>query len=220
MKWARLVAAIAASALVVQLAMAQGEPPRIVQGSDGTLYLLKNGARSVIAVDSIGDDELSGFADAGTIDGADLVTALTSVQAAPTQVVIEAPAQPPTNAAQPPSNAAPTAPACRAQPVGAKSSASCAGSPTPQFLSVRGAGPGGTASVSVNATPGTVCSLKYQPPAGGAAVTPGDQTADANGIATWTFGVGSQAGQGTLVAACGQASVNSTIQVADPTFKR
>src|SRR4051794_20322063 len=55
---------------------AQGVPIRIVQGSDGTLYVLKSGARFAIVSDSIEDDELEAYADGGTLGSADLLAAI------------------------------------------------------------------------------------------------------------------------------------------------
>src|SRR5207237_785963 len=102
--------------------------------------------------------------------------------------------------------------ACQAQPAGAKSLASCSsGRPasvlaTPMFLAARPVQGGGTASVSVHASPGTTCSLQYRAPNAGAWASIGQQTAGADGLMTWTFPAGNQTGVGNLQATCGELS--------------
>jgi phosphomannomutase len=44
-----------------------------VQATDGTLYLLRNGARLAIAVDPVGDEELAAYSDGGVIGGSQLL---------------------------------------------------------------------------------------------------------------------------------------------------
>jgi hypothetical protein len=61
--------------------LAQSAPGRIVQSSDGTLYVLRDGARFTIVGEPIEDKELGRFADGGTIGAADLLPA--GVAAAP-----------------------------------------------------------------------------------------------------------------------------------------
>ena len=58
---------------VAHAASAQGELAGIVHASDGTLYLLKNGAHYAIVSDAIDDDELAMYADGGAIDSSELV---------------------------------------------------------------------------------------------------------------------------------------------------
>src|SRR5205085_1027396 len=59
---------------------AQMAPTRIVQASDGGLYLLKGGVRYAISVDAMEDDELQAYADGGTLGGDDLLAALGAAQ--------------------------------------------------------------------------------------------------------------------------------------------
>src|SRR5438067_12632329 len=80
-------------ALMLGLAVgvaAEGAAWRIVQTADGTVYLLKDGARYAIVGDEIGDDELAAYAEAEPIGSALLLSALApSAQAPAAQVVIQ-----------------------------------------------------------------------------------------------------------------------------------
>jgi hypothetical protein len=234
-------AAIAAAVLAVvsitgvaHVAVAQGDQVRIVQAGDGSVYLLKTGTRYAIVTDAIDDDELASYADAGSIGTSQVLAALS----APTASVTDAAARvaPPAEADQlaPPPEAAQSAPpppaadqpagapltqpqACATQPARAKGSAACSAQPTsaavtPHFVANRGVAAGGSASISFVSAPGTTCSLQYQPPSGTLSAV-GEQTADANGVLTWTFPAGPRAGVGTLVATCGDVSINNTIQI-------
>jgi hypothetical protein len=195
-RWGLVAAALAIAALlgVGHAALAQGEPVRIVQSSDGTLYLVKSGARYTIVADNVSDDELATYPDAGAIGSAQLLAALSvpadggdaGVASTPPE---QPPAAPPRTSARPASIAA-----------------------APRFQTVSTVAPGGSASVTVLSAPGATCSLRYQPPSGAATVI-GQQTADANGSMTWTFGVGNQAGVGTLSATCGEFSSNNSIVI-------
>jgi len=219
---------------VAHAASAQGEPVRIVQTSDGTLYLLKNSAHYAIVSDAIDDEELAMYADGGAIGGSELLSALTAPSpstalagpaavgdTAQTGVSESTAAAQATPAGQPEQQvvSAPAQPqACPSPRVGAKQPA--CGAPltsapvSPHFLPARGpTTAGGTASVSFQAAPATVCSLNYQPPSGSLSSV-GDQTADANGVMTWTFPTGNQSGTGSLQAVCGDVSASGSIQIA------
>src|SRR5690349_14450208 len=54
---------------------AQSAPWRIVQSSDGSLYVLKEGARFAVVGEPIGDDELAAYADGGATGAALLLAA-------------------------------------------------------------------------------------------------------------------------------------------------
>jgi hypothetical protein len=179
-----LLAAVLAGGVV-----AQSAPARIVQASDGTLYLLKDGARYAIVADFIEDDELNALADGGEIGGSGLLNALagTSSTAAPVNAVAGGGVPAADDSAQTPqSEAAPSAPVAQAPPEAAvqpaaepgvtgvsKSRASGPGQVTavppatgappaaeaPKFVSVQGNGPGKMAYVTVQAPPGASCSL-------------------------------------------------------------
>src|SRR5438477_1575977 len=59
------------------VALAQSDLERVVQASDGTLFLLKDGSRYVIVADAISDDDVAAYADGGQISGSELLSALT-----------------------------------------------------------------------------------------------------------------------------------------------
>src|SRR5438477_12009661 len=59
------------------VALAQSDPEHVVQASDGTLFLLKDGSRYVIVADAISDDDVAAYADGGQISGSELLSALT-----------------------------------------------------------------------------------------------------------------------------------------------
>src|SRR5437764_14609770 len=59
------------------VALAQSDPERVVQASDGTLFLLKNGSRYIIVADAISDDDVAAYADGGQISGSELLSAFT-----------------------------------------------------------------------------------------------------------------------------------------------
>src|SRR5437899_387204 len=77
-KFITLVLAAVGLVAVTHAASAQGEPVRIVQASDGTLYLLRNRAHYAIMSDAIDDDELAIYADGGAIGSSELLSALTA----------------------------------------------------------------------------------------------------------------------------------------------
>ena len=236
--------AVAVAALgllgVAHAVFAQSNQVRIVQAGDGTLYLLKNGARYTIAVDAIDDDELAAYPDAGTLGFSQLLAAISTgsdpaALAQPAQTGDDQaqpgdtgaatdtgaqPSPPPAAADQQPAAPPTQAQPCQPQPAGAKGSASCpsAGRPasvaaTPNFVAARTVATGGTASVSVTSAPGTTCSLQYRPPNATAFSTIGQQTADANGLLTWSVPVGDRAGVSTLIATCGELSTTNTMQI-------
>src|SRR5438552_17791703 len=73
---------LTALALVVVIdggnaALAQSDPVRVVQASDGTLFLLKGVSRYAIVADAISDDDVAAYADGGQISGSELLAALT-----------------------------------------------------------------------------------------------------------------------------------------------
>lgn len=200
---------------------AQEAGPRIVQGSDGSLYLLQGGGRYAIAIDGIGDEELAGYEDAGTLGSAELVALLaagrqpTAVRQQPPAPEQAAPA-PPTEAEQPPQEGG------EAGGIPARGGSQQTPTPReqlqgPRFTSVQGAQPGGTAMVSVQAPAGATCSIAYRTPAGAASTADGlgQQTVPANGTATWSFMIGSntQPGIGSITVTCGNTTINTTIQI-------
>jgi hypothetical protein len=171
-------------------ALAQSAPGRIVQASDGTLYLLRDGARQAIVPETIDDDELASYADGGEISGALLLSSGAATGPAPSaqnsgdaaaeaapqttsQDAQEAPAAQSEPAAQPgpaaraaPAPAAPAAQtACVAQPTRAKASCPAPAAPGvpngPRFTTIQGNAPGRQASVTVQATAGAACALGY-----------------------------------------------------------
>src|SRR5690242_98191 len=73
-----LLSAIALFGIIggARAALAQSEPVRIVQASDGTVFLLKDGSRYAIVGDEVSDDEVGAYADAGSISGSELLAAL------------------------------------------------------------------------------------------------------------------------------------------------
>ncbi len=73
----------------VATASAQQEPWRVVQGSDGTLYLVTGTTRYVINPDQVSDDDLAALTDGGVI-GSQLPLATV----APTPIVVLTPAPP------------------------------------------------------------------------------------------------------------------------------
>jgi hypothetical protein len=66
-----IVAILVVCLLVTGLpAAAEEDPsPRVVQGSDGTLYLITGNMRRTLIPDTISDTDLEAMADGGTIDG-------------------------------------------------------------------------------------------------------------------------------------------------------
>jgi hypothetical protein len=156
--------------MMVGAAAAQGVPGRIVQASDGTLYLLKDGARYAIVTEPIGDEELDAYADGGAVDAAQLPNAL--APAAPTvpAAAVEMPGavvpRAERAAAAPPAEPGATVPGAR------KTDATGTGAPpaaprapaTPYFVTVQGANPGRTASVTVQTAAGGSCALTFLAP--------------------------------------------------------
>jgi hypothetical protein len=221
------------------IAAAQGAPVRFVQANDGTLYLVKDGARYQIVVETIDDDELAGYADGGPL-GSSQVLATLGVPYDPSAVVRGAPpATTPLNADQATTpvdvdqTAAPQTPVARPsaagvtpvdqgaqpaqQPAALAKGATRGGVPALSFTRVQGAAPGATALVTILTTPATSCSLTYQTPAGtrSTAAGLGAQTTDANGAATWSFTIdgNEKTGLGTLTVTCGNQVMTSTIQI-------
>jgi len=218
--------------------LAQSAPWRIVQSSDGTLYVLKDGARFALVGEPIDDDELAAYADGGTNGTSILLSAIAApatiaaqpvadaarTAEAPQPEVAEAAAaqQPP---AQPEARVAPST-NCAAVPTGGKRSAVCAATPQPappaaadgpRFLSIQGASPGRSASVTVQAAPGAGCSIGFITPEGtrSAAAGLGPQTVGGAGTVTWSFVIGSttQNGSGTISVGCNGQTISSPIQI-------
>jgi hypothetical protein len=232
----KVAGALLLIALVASGAAAQGAPGRIVQAGDGTLYLLKDGARFAIVAEPVGDEELEAYADGGTLDAAQLPNAI--VAAAPTLPVaaVEAPAaeMPPAEpAAQaPPAEAPAAAPPAAAPPAepappgtGARRGVPGTGTPAapppaagPHFVAVQGNTPGRAASVTVQAEPGASCSLSFTAPGPTRAPTSlGQQSAGASGQVTWSFPIDAATpqGTGTVTATCGSATFSSPIRIGD-----
>src|SRR4051794_41545120 len=81
-------------ALVVGMSgFAQSAPPRIVQSSDGTLFLLKDGARYQVDVEMIDDEDLAAYTDGGMI-GASAVFTVAQTQTAVAREPAPAPEAP------------------------------------------------------------------------------------------------------------------------------
>jgi hypothetical protein len=85
------------------------------------------------------------------------------------------------------------------------------------FTSVVGAGPGGVASATVRTAPRLPCSIAYMTPAGttSRAQGLGTQIADADGVASWRWNIGTSTrpGVGTLTITCGGTSVSASITI-------
>jgi hypothetical protein len=173
--------------------LAQSPPWRIAQASDGTLYVLKDGARFILVADPIADDELAQYQDGGTTGNAVLLGIGTGA---------------PTDAANPATGAT------IVQPAGALPPTTIA---APQFISVQGNSPGRTASVTVQAAAAATCSLAYTTPAGtrSTAAGLGAKSADASGLITWSFLIGgaTQRGVGTISVTCPAGTITSAITI-------
>jgi hypothetical protein len=85
------------------------------------------------------------------------------------------------------------------------------------FISVIGARPGGVASTSVQTTAGASCSISYVTPAGTTSKAQGltTTTAGADGMASWSWNIGSttRPGTGTVTVTCGGASASAPITI-------
>ncbi len=85
------------------------------------------------------------------------------------------------------------------------------------FVSIESAKPGGYASVTVQASPGAECSIRYVTPHGTISRAKGleNQTADSDGNVTWTWKIGSKTepGIGSVTAACGAAYSTASIGI-------
>lgn len=181
-----LVAALATSAI------AQSAPPRIVQASDGTLYLLKDGSRFALVGEVISDDELAQYPDGGAAGSAVLVGLL------------------PTPA---PDLASQSGGAANGQIADAAQARPNA----PQFVGVQGNSPGRTASVTLQTAPGDTCVLSYTTPSGtrSTAAGLGAQTASNTGVITWSFLIGgsTRRGVGTVNVSCPGGTISSPITI-------
>jgi hypothetical protein len=86
-----------------------------------------------------------------------------------------------------------------------------------QFVSVMGARPGGTASVTVQTSPNAVCAIIYSAPMSGLSTAPGltPKTADASGRVSWTWVIDiyTTPGTGTVAVTCNGVSNSANIQV-------
>ena len=199
------------------VSLAQSAPWRVVQASDGTLYLLKDGVRYAIVGDAIDDEELEAYADGGAT-GASLLLNLAPV-ALPPQ--IEA-------APAPPEEAAPAdQPETRGgAPAGTAKSTAGGQAPPPQpapaaglqFLRVQGGSPGGPASVTVQAAPGATCTLSFDSSTAARRITSvnlGPQSVGPSGTATWTWTIDGATVPGShrVTLSCGGATISSPIQI-------
>lgn len=85
------------------------------------------------------------------------------------------------------------------------------------FVSVVGGPPNGTASVSVKTSPGASCSISYTTPAGTASKAQGlvPATANGDGIARWSWKIGSSTrpGAGTVTVSCAGVSASAPIRI-------
>jgi hypothetical protein len=215
--------------------LAQGTAWRIVHSPDGTVYLLKDGAKYAIVGDAIDDDELAAYAEGDPIGGALLLNAIgPSTQAPRADVVIqpaavdagaqpaaEAPPAPPAvdappDAADPNAQTAPS----RAAPVGKGKPSAGGPSPTQtatdlQFLSVQGNTPGQSVTVTVQSHEGASCSIEYVTPTRtrSTAAGLGPQTVGPPGTVTWSFVLDAaiKTGNGTVMVTCDRASISRTI---------
>jgi hypothetical protein len=114
--------ALAAFGLVAGLAVtvgAQPAQPRVVQSSDGSLYLVQGGNAWPLVPNQIDDAELGALNLGGEVDGTLPATLLTTAAPAPTAIPTPPPAPPPPApppAAAPPTPVPPPAPAPPAVP--------------------------------------------------------------------------------------------------------
>jgi hypothetical protein len=85
------------------------------------------------------------------------------------------------------------------------------------FVTVRGASPGGNASVTIHAEPGATCSIIYTTPAGTKSNASGlsSKTADAQGVVSWTWLIGpnTKPGTGTITVECNGKSASTDIVI-------
>jgi hypothetical protein len=85
------------------------------------------------------------------------------------------------------------------------------------FVSVNGASPDGFASVTIQATPGAECSIRYVTPHGTISRAAGleNQTADSAGKTYWTWKIGSKTepGTGSVTVASNGASTTTSIEI-------
>ncbi len=82
MKSLVVVGVVVGLLVLVNGVVAQSAPLRIVQASDGTLYVLKDGARYAIVADAIDDEELAVYEDGGANGTALLLSPNASVTSA------------------------------------------------------------------------------------------------------------------------------------------
>jgi hypothetical protein len=200
-------AAVMLCALLASTGLAQSAPWRIVQASDGTLYVLKDTTRYALFVDPIADSELATYVDGGTTG----ITALLGSTPAPQSDTALAPPTSDTALAPPTSDSSLAAPRSDALP-----SAPQPGS-DPQFIAVQGTTPGRAASVTVQAPPGQNCSIRYTTPSGTASTAHGlsPQTVPASGTLTWSFliGAATHRGTGDVTVTCNGATISSPISI-------
>jgi hypothetical protein len=87
------------------------------------------------------------------------------------------------------------------------------------FLDVQGASPGHEASVTVQATPNTDCSIVYITPSGRASRARGldDKTSDSGGKVSWSWLIGgnTKRGTGTVTVTCDGKSATAQIDIGD-----
>jgi hypothetical protein len=111
--------ALVLAAMLAGSAVAQPAPVRIVQGSDGTLYVVHGGSYWTLTPDQISDTDLAALAASGEIDSVLpnellMAPAPEAPQAAPAPAAAQQPA--PASAAPPPPPTAPPAPVASGPP--------------------------------------------------------------------------------------------------------
>src|SRR3981081_681492 len=104
--------ALIMAAVLTATAVAQPAPVRVVQGSDGTLYVVQDGKYWTLMPDQIGDTELEALGPRGEIGG----TLPSDLLMVPAPEAVQPPAPAPAPAAPAPPAPAPPPPAAPAPP--------------------------------------------------------------------------------------------------------
>jgi hypothetical protein len=85
------------------------------------------------------------------------------------------------------------------------------------FVSVEGASPGGYASITIQASSGAQCSIRYVTPHGTISRAKGldNQIADSDGKLTWTWKIGSKTepGKGAVTVTCNGSTASTPIEI-------
>jgi len=202
---------------------AQGAPWRIVHSSDGTLYVLKDGARFAIVGEEIDDEDLAAYPDGDAIGSTLLLNAVRPTtqspaaqpvtQPAAVDGVVAEPVVEPAAAQPAPSRAVPAS--AKPTPTGAAPAAQAQSGADLQFVSVQGNTPGQSVSVTIQAREGVTCAIDYLTPTRVRSTAPGlgAQTVGASRTVTWSFVLDAaiRSGTGTLIVTCGDATINRAI---------